>query len=185
VNPQPLVFQSLFFLLSIAPLFVAVGAMIFGALALWRMSATAERRRREAAVQHVLAVFGPAAAAVQQDPRQLLVWYPLARSSRKIFPEAFAELDAAFGGPFPFTKDQLQAAHARCSSEWLAWERSHDAEFSLKSAQVEDEIARAGGPPSTLARTRLAAIDQQKLERYQQRYEEYIKTAKALAALVE
>jgi hypothetical protein len=185
VNAQPLLFRPLLFLLSIAPLFIAVGAMILGTLALWRLSATAERRRREAAVQQVLATFGPAAVAVQQDPKQLLVWYPLARSSRKIFPDAFAELDRAFGGAFPFTKDQVQAAHARCSAEWLAWERSHDAEFSLKSAQVEDDIARAGGPPSTLARTRLAALDQQKLERYQQRYEEYIKTAKALAALVE
>ena len=100
-------------------------------------------------------------------------------------PAAFSELDAAFGGTFPFTKDQVQAAHARCSSDWLAWERSHDAEFSLKTAQVEDEIARAGGPASPLLRTRLAAIEQQKLERYQQRYEEYIKTAKALAAFVE
>ena len=31
-------------------------------------------------------------------------------------------------------------------------------------------------------RTRLAAIEQEKLGRYQQRYEEYIKTAKAIAA---
>jgi hypothetical protein len=34
-------------------------------------------------------------------------------------------------------------------------------------------------------RTRLAAIEQQKLESYQQRYEEYIKTAKALAAFTD
>ena len=120
-----------------------------------------------------------------RDPKQLLVWYPLARSSRALFPEAFAELDKASGGTFPFKKDQLQGAHARCSSDWLAWERAHDAEFSLKSAQVEDEIVRAGGPPSALMRTRLAAVEQQKLETYQRRYEEYIKTAKALAAFVE
>jgi len=136
-------------------------------------------------VQHLLALFGPATVTVLQDSRQLLAWYPLARSARKLFPEAFAELDAAFGGSFPFTKDQLQGAHARCTSDWLAWERAHDAEFSLKAAQVEDDIARAGGPPSALARTRLAALEQQKLEVYQRRYEEYIKTAKALAALME
>jgi hypothetical protein len=144
-----------------------------------------ERRHRAATVQQLLALFGPATAAVLQDSRQLLAWYPLARSARKLFPEAFAELDGAFGGSFPFTKDQLQAAHARCTSDWLAWERAHDAEFSLKAAQVEDDIARAGGPPSALFRTRLAALEQQKLELYQRRYEEYIKTAKALAALVE
>jgi len=160
-------------------------ALLLVAFAVWRVGDAVDRRSRQAAVQQLLALFGPAAAAVQQDPRQLLSWYPLAKHSRKLFPAAFSELDAAFGGTFPFTKDQVQAAHARCSSDWLAWERSHDAEFSLKTAQVEDEIARAGGPASPLLRTRLAAIEQQKLERYQQRYEEYIKTAKALAAFVE
>ena len=164
----------------------AAAAAIAVAFALWRrLGASAERLRRDAAVQQMLALFGPPAAAVQQDPRQLLAWYPLARTSRKLFPEAFAELDKATGGTFPFSKDQVQAAHARCSSDWLAWERAHDAEFSLKAAQVEDEIARAGGHPSALLRTRLAAVEQQKLEVYQRRYEEYIKTAKALAAFVE
>ena len=51
----------------------------------------------------------------------------------------------------------------------------------MKIAQVQDEIDRAG-QASPLLRTRLAAVEQQKLERYQQRYEEYIKTAKAIAA---
>ena len=172
-------------LLNVIPAFIAMGATIVIAFALWRLAATAERQRHETVVQQLLAMFGTASAAVQQDPKQLLVWYPLARSSRKLFPEAFAELDKAAGGTFPFNKDQMQAAHARCSSDWLAWERAHDAEFSLKAAQVEDEIVRAGGQPSPLLRTRLAAVDQQKLERYQQRYEEYIKTAKGLAAFVE
>jgi hypothetical protein len=164
-------------------LLVLVGVAV--AAALWRVGNAMDRRRREATVQQLLAMFGPAAAAVQQDPRQLLVWYPLAQSSRKLFPEAFNELDKASGGTFPFTRDQVQAAHARCSSDWLAWERAHDAEFSLKAAQVEDDIVRAGGPPSPLLRTRVAAVEQQKLERYQQRYEEYIKTAKALANLTQ
>ncbi len=112
-------------------------------------------------------------------------WHPLALSSRKLFPEAFKELDSAAGGTFPFTKEQLQAAHARWTAEWLAWERAHDAEYALKAAQVQDEIDRVQGQASPLLRTRLAAIEQQKLERYQQRYEEYIKTAKALAAFAE
>jgi hypothetical protein len=144
-----------------------------------------ERRRRDAAIQQALALFGPAVAAVQQDSRLLLAWYRLARVHRKLFPEALAELDSAYGGAFPFNKDEVQAAHARCTSDWLAWERAHDAEFSLKSAQVEDEIARGGVPASPLLRTRLAALEQQKLELYQRRYEDYIRTAKALAALVE
>ena len=154
------------------------------AYSLWRLGDQLKRHHQDTAIRQLLATFAPAAAAVQQDPKQLLAWYPLAQASRKLFPGAFKELDQAAGGVFPFAKQQLQAAHARCSSEWLAWERAHDAEFSLKTAQVQDGIDRAG-QTSPLLRTRLAAIEQQKLESYQQRYEEYIKTAKAIAAFAE
>ena len=166
-----------------------LGALVLvstaGVVALWRLAAAVQQRALNGTIQQLLAIFGPAAAAVQQDPKQLLAWYPLARTSRKLFPEAFAELDRARGGAFPFTKEQIESAHARCSSDWLAWERAHDAEFSLKAAEVEDEIVRSGGPATPLMRTRIAAVEQQKLEQYQRRYEEYIKTAKALAAFVE
>jgi type II secretory pathway pseudopilin PulG len=160
-----------------------VGAAL--AYALWRIGDEMRQQRREAALQHLLATFAAAAAAAQQDPKQMVVWHPLAQASRKLFTDAFKELDAAAGGTFPFSREQVKAAHARCTADWLAWERAHDAEYSLKSAQVQDEIDRAQGPASPLLRTRLAAIEQQKLERYQQRYEEYIKTAKALAAFAE
>ena len=155
------------------------------AYVLWRIGDEIKRQRHEANVQQLLATFAPAAAAVQQDPKQLLAWYPLAQSSRRLFPDAFKRLDEAAGGMFPFTKEQLKTAHARCSSDWLVWERAHDAEYALKLAEVQDQIDRAQGQASPLLRTRLAAVEQQKLERYQQRYEEYIKTAKALAALAE
>jgi hypothetical protein len=160
-----------------------VGAAL--AYVVWRLGDEIQRQRREATLQHLLGTFAPAVAAAQQDPKQLVVWHPLAQTSRKLFPEAFTALDAAAGGAFPFSKAQLKAAHARCSAEWLAWERAHDAEYAVKTAQVQDEIDRTQGPASPLLRTRLAALEQQKLERYQQRYEEYIKTAKALAAFVE
>ena len=155
------------------------------AYVLWRIQDELQRQRREATLRHLLTMFAPGAAAAQQDPKHLLVWYPLAQAGRKLFPEAFKDLDTAAGGAFPFTKEQLKAAHARWTTEWLAWERAHDAEYSLKVAQVQDEIDRSVGPVSPLFRTRLAAIEQHKLERYQQRYEEYIRTAKALAAFAE
>ena len=166
----------------------AVIALGVRAVAAVRAAAALEKRRRDAIIQQQLATFAPALAAVQQEPRQLLVWYPMAQTSRRLFPEAFAELDKAAGGTFPFNKTLLEAAHAKCSSDWLAWELAHDAEFSVKAAEVHREIERAGqsveqAPP--VLRARLAAIEQQKLERYQQRYEEYVKTAKALAAFVE
>ena len=155
------------------------------AYGLWRIVYELQRHRREATLRHLVSMFAPPAAAAQHDPKQLLVWYPLAQWSRKLFPDAFKDLDAAAGGIFPFSKEQLKAAHSRWTADWLAWERAHDAEYSLKTAQVQDEIDRAQGQASPLLRTRLAAIEQQKLERYQQRYEEYIKTAKALAAFAE
>jgi hypothetical protein len=160
-----------------------VGAVL--AFVLWRLGDEVRRRRHDATIQQMLATFAPAAVAVQQDPKQLLVWYPVALASRKLFPDAFRSLDEAAGRPFPFAKEQVTAAHARCSADWLVWERAHDAEFALKIADVQDQIDRAQGPPSPLLRTRLAALEQQKLERYQQRYEDYVKTAKALASLVE
>ncbi len=161
---------------------VFYAALIF---LLWRVGDELRRQRRETTLQHVLATFAPAIVASQHDPKQLTVWYPMAQASRKLFPDAFKDLDAAAGGAFPFTREQVKAAHSRCTADWLAWERAHDAEYSLKVAEVQDHIDRTQGPASPLLRTQLAALEQQKLERYQHRYEEYIKTAKALAALTE
>jgi hypothetical protein len=161
---------------------VFYAALIF---LLWRVGDELRRQRRETTLRQMLATFAPAVVASHQDPKQLMVWYPMAQASRKLFPDAFKDLDAAVGGAFPFTKEQAKAAHARCTADWLAWERAHDAEYSVKVAEVQDHIDRTQGPASPLLRTRLAALEQQKLERYQQRYEEYIKTAKALAALTE
>jgi hypothetical protein len=79
----------------------------------------------------------------------------------------------------------VQAAHARCTADWLAWERSHDAEYKLRAAALEQALAAASESEKPLARARLDAIEREKLERYQQRYEEYIRTAKALQALIE
>ena len=160
---------------------LAVGAVL--AYVLWRIGDELRRRRHEAIVQELLATFAPAVAAVRRDPQQLLAWYPLARMSRRLFPDAFKRLDEAAGAAFPFTADAVQVAHAQCTAEWLAWERTHDAEYSVKIAQIQDEIERMPAPASPLLRTRLAAAEQQKLGEYQRRYEQYIKTAKALAAL--
>jgi hypothetical protein len=162
----------------------ALAILISGAAVaygLWRIGDLLERQSRQDTVRQLVATFAPSVAAVQRDPKQLLAWYPVVQTSRTLFPDAFKELDRGAGGSFPFSKEQLQAAHARCTSDWLAWEHANEAEFALKTAQVQDDIDRAGHT-SPLLRTRLAAIEQQKLQGYQQRYEEYIKTAKAIAA---
>ena len=130
----------------------------------------------------LLGLFAPAMVAAERDPRALLVWQPLARRARAMFAEEFARLDRAAGGTFPFSADQLQATHARWTADWLAWERTHDAEYKVKAAIVEQEISTSG--TSLLARARLDAIEREKLDLYQRRYEEYIRVAKALQTLV-
>jgi hypothetical protein len=141
--------------------------------------------RREAAVHAALETFGHARANVLSDPRQLLAWYPIAQAARKLDPAAFAALDAATGGTFPFAREHVERAHAKVSTEWLAWERAHDEEYRLKQVAAEQEIAASTGEAATLARARLDRVQHEKIERYQQRYEEYIRTAKALQALLE
>ena len=115
------------------------------------------------------------------DPRTLLVWYPLAKVVRQLFPEECAALDRLSGGPFPFTPDQVESAHARWTADWLAWERTHDADYKMKAAAVEHELAASGGSP--VLRAKLDAVEREKLDLYQQHYSNYVRIAKALHAL--
>src|SRR5688572_12517053 len=160
-----------------------VAAAVIGA-AFWIATAIQASRTDAARARalELLALFAPAAEAAAADPRAILVWQPLARMARQMFPEECAELDAAAGAAFPFSQDRLQAAHAQWTSDWLGWERTHDAEYKLKAAVVEQEIAASVGSP--VLRARLDAIEQEKLELYQRRYAEYVRVAKALQALV-
>jgi hypothetical protein len=145
------------------------------------------RGRREASatsqrIATLLALFAPALAATQQDPRAFLVWQPIAKAARQLFPEEFAALDRAMGASFPFPAERIEAAHSQWTADWLAWELAHDTEYKLKAAVAEHELAAQGG--SGVARARLDAVEREKLERYQRRYTEYVKTAKALQALI-
>jgi hypothetical protein len=129
----------------------------------------------------LIALFLPGIGAVHDDPRELLVWQPLAATARKLFPAEFDALDQAAARSFPFGVEQIEAAHARWSADWLAWERTHDADYKLKAAQIEADIAAEGG--SALGRARLDAVEREKLDKYQRRYEEYARVSKALRVL--
>jgi hypothetical protein len=162
--------------------------LVSGVLAWAGTQVTAELRRSRAEAMRtralqIMELLGPGLAACADDPRALLVWQPLATTARKAFPEECALLDASAGGTFPFSIDQLSAAHAKWTTRWLEWERSHDAEYKLKAAAAASELTAAGS--SALTRARVDAVEQEKLERYQRRYEEYIRTAKALQQLIE
>ncbi len=119
--------------------------------------------------------------AAAGDPRAVLAWEPLARTGRQLFPEEFARIDRAAGISFPFGVDRIEAAHSQWTADWLTWERTHDAEYKVKSAAVEEELARSNGSP--VVRARLDAVERDKLDLYQQRYAEYVRVAKALQAL--
>jgi hypothetical protein len=129
----------------------------------------------------VLQMFAAGIAATRSNPRELLTWQPLARAARKLLPAEFASLDAASGGTFPFTAEQLQAAHAQWTADWLAWERMHDGEYKLKAAVLEQELSASGG--SVIVRAKLEAVEREKLDLYQRRYQEYVQVAKALQSL--
>ena len=156
---------------------VWAGGLVAKALREGRSQSTADGRAE------LLALFAPGIDEVRRDPRALLTWQPLATIARQLFPSAFAALDAAAGGRFPFTSEQIQAAHARWSADWLAWERAHDAEFKLKASSAHEELGEREMTP--FGRARLDAIEREKLERYQQRYEEYTRVSRALHALTQ
>jgi hypothetical protein len=146
---------------------------------------------RDRALQ-IMATFAPGIASAAADPRAFLIWQPLASTARQLDPEAFGLLDQAAGGTFPFTTDQVQAAHARWSTDWLAWERMHDGEYKLKAAMAEsvggvrlDENSSGVRlqPDDRLIRARVEAVEREKLDIYQRRYEEYVRVSKALQAL--
>jgi hypothetical protein len=129
----------------------------------------------------IVQLFAPALDAVQNDPRVLLVWQPLARMIRQLYPLESAAVDRASGGAFPFGRDLMAAAHARWTADWLQWEQSHDAEYKLRAVALQHELA--GSADSTVARARLDALEREKLGLYHRRYEEYTRVAKALQAL--
>jgi hypothetical protein len=136
------------------------------------------RSRDEATLAALLALFSPAAGEAREDPRRLLAWQPAVSVARRLFGPAMARLDEAAGGAFPFSEADARDAHARWTTAWLTWERAHDEESKLKAAAAQ---ARGGAE----ARDVVAAIEREKLERYQQRYEEYVRVGKALKALFE
>ncbi len=166
---------------------VLLAACVIGAVVAWaalhiagaiRSGASHTIQAREL---QLLELFGPAIAGIKTDPRGLLVWQPLAKTARSLFPTEFAALDRAAGATFPFTREQIEAAHSAWTADWLAWEQHHDAEYKLKAAQAEHDATALG--PSALARARIESVEREKLELYHCRYQDYIRTAKALQAL--
>jgi hypothetical protein len=169
------------FLLIGAALIVAGAVMWSGHVISREVAASREAAVRGRAMQ-LMGLFVPGLGAADEDPRSLLVWQPLARIARRLFPDEFAALDRAAGSTFPFGNDRIDAAHARWTAEWLAWEGAHDGEYKLKAATLQSDLLAARDP--ALARSRLDALEREKLDLYQRRYAEYVRVAKALQTLM-
>jgi hypothetical protein len=165
--------------------FIVLASLVFAVSWSGREIVRALKARREDASRdraaRLLRLFAAGISAAQTDPRALLTWQPLAATARRLLPDEFAALDRAARGTFPFTADDIQAAHARWTADWLTWERAHDAEFKLKASTAEHELAVSSGSP--VLRAKLDAVEREKLDSYQRRYEEYVRVAKALQAL--
>ena len=156
------------------------------AFAAFRIAAEIRAGREAAARERALTIlqaFTPGLEAARADPRAMLVWQPLAGAVRRLFPSECAMLDDAAGHAFPFPAEQVQTAHAQWTTNWLAWERAHDAEYKDRAAVAEQALAASGGAPA--ARAHLDAIEREKLDLYQRKYQEYVQIARALQALID
>jgi len=160
---------------------ILVGAGLIASAIVRRSGDVAQRadaaRSRQLAI---MGAFAPAIAAAAEDPRAITVWQPVARAARTLLPEEFAAIDRAYGATFPFSPEHIRDAHARWTTEWLSWERSHDVEFKRRAALA----APAPGTVVTASiKATLDAIENEKLELYQRHYAEYVRVAKALQSL--
>ena len=151
---------------------IVAAAVVWSARLIVRTIEAGREDARRSRALSILTAFAPGVAAALADPRALLVWQPLARTARAMLPEEFTILDRAAGATFPFAADRLQAAHSQWTADWLAWERNHDAEYKRRAAEAQHD------------RARLDAVEREKLDTYQRRYEEYIRVAKALQNLM-
>ncbi len=160
---------------------VVAGALLWGAAQVVRELRAAREEAARGRALAIVQLFAPALQSAGGDPRVLLVWQPLARAVRQLYPAESAAVDRAHGTAFPFGRDMMAAAHARWTSDWLAWEQTHDADYKLKAAVLHAELAAAGD--TAVGRARFEALEREKLALYQRRYEEYTRVAKALQAL--
>lgn len=166
---------------------VALLAVGLIAIALCLAVSVRDRRRHqnERVQLHLLDIFGASIARVQDRPQELVSWVIAADAARTLFPKAFESLDAASGARFPYSAELVEGVHARWTSEWLGWEREHDVEFKRRADDVEREFGDVVGDAARPLRARLADIEQEKLLRYQERYEQYVRMGKALSDIRE
>ena len=164
----------------VGAIIVTVAIVVMAGQIVTELKRGGDERRLERQLS-IATLFAAALGQVQDDPKALLTWQPLAKLLRKQFPAEFAALDVANGSTFPFSTDVITGAHAKWTAQWLAWERMHDATYKMKAVELQHGLQASAD--MTAARARLDAIEREKLDVYQRRYEDYIRVAKALQGL--
>ena len=142
-----------------------------------------QRHHQEQLVALLLTRFGSAIA--RAEPQDLRGWQDVVHTARQLYPEAFARVEATTGERFPFSPKLVETALARWTADWLAWEHQHHLDFELRVSALEVELERRGEDASSTGRARRAAIEEERLRTYQQRYEEYVRVANGLKAFEE
>jgi hypothetical protein len=99
--------------LVVAAAIVWAGLQIAGELRAARAGSGTNDR-----VAALLGLFARALTETRNDPGAFLVWQPIAKAARQLFPGEFASLDRATGGRFPFPAERI-GPH-RWTADWLA-----------------------------------------------------------------
>lgn len=142
-----------------------------------------ERQHRERLT--AMFVTGLAPIVARSDARELIAWSGAIGMARKMYPNIMQELDLASGEKFPFTTEVIEDAHSQWTADWLTWERHHDIEFKERTRKLLAQSDSASDSMSQADRVQLGSIEDEKLQSYQQKYEEYIRIGNALSALKE
>ena len=173
--------MSILFFVMLASSVMLAAAMAWAAAVVARSLKGLQDETARGRQAQLLAFLAPALARVREDPAALVDWHRAADVTRALFPEDAAALDRAAGNRYPFTPADVQDAHARWSSAWLAWERANDIAYKTRLATLQSETARAG---EAVPRITLEALEQERLDVYQRRYADYVRVSKALQALL-
>src|SRR5262245_21160877 len=103
--------------------FVALALVLMAGAVFWaahQIAAELKAGRGEAArtrAATLMELFARVKSETSRVPRALLVWYPLAKMARALEPDLFASFDRTAGRPFPFSNDEVQAAHAQWTAD--------------------------------------------------------------------
>lgn len=144
------------------------------------------KHQRQEILMQLFRMFSVPITQAQADPKVLARWSELSVQMRGLFPDIFRKVEASSGVPFPFSFELIESAHAKWTSDWLAWERKHDLEYKERIRAVESELNKVSesiSDETSALRSRLNAIELEKLGRYQERYEEYVRVGKTIAEL--